>query len=56
MDNGADLECFAGRLWDGVDKLGLDETSLAFGEFLGDLALASMAPHYLCLRSRWFCF
>lgn len=33
MDNGADLECFAARLWEGVGKLGLDEISMAFGQF-----------------------
>lgn len=31
MDNGENLECFAARLWEGVEKLGLDELSMAYG-------------------------
>ena len=31
MENGETIECFAARLWEGVEKLGLDEMSMAYG-------------------------
>lgn len=40
MDRGEDkLECFAARLWEQHDKLGLDVESLAYGMALHHLAL-----------------
>lgn len=34
LDSGEEVECFAARLWENKEEIGLDERSMAFGEVL----------------------
>jgi cytochrome P450 len=56
MDNGADLECFAARLSEGIGKLGFDEISMTFGKSSQLCCLAFYGVSQLSLHSCWFHF